>query len=82
MVSPDGQDVYVGLNMDDSYLVSSHDGGQTFGTPIKTNQSQPGHWWDANGAAIAPDGSVYFLVINFFLNYRGPAEITVVSSHD
>ena len=82
VVSPDGQDVYVGLNMNGSYLVSSHDGGQTFGTPIKTNRSMPGHWWDANGAAIAPDGSVYFLVINFFLNYRGPAEITVVSSHD
>lgn len=82
VVSPDGQDVYVGLNMDDSYLVSSHDGGQTFGTPIKTNRPTPGHWWDANGAAIAPDGSVYFVVINFFLNYRGPAEINVVSSHD
>ena len=82
-VSPDGQDVYVGLNMDDSFIVASHDGGQTFDTPIKTNtQPTPGHWWDANGAAIAPDGSVYFAVINFFLNYRGPAEINVVSSHD
>ena len=83
VVSPDSQDVYVGLNMDDSFIVASHDGGQTFGTPIKTNtQPTPGHWWDANGAAIAPDGSVYFAVINFFLNYRGPAEINVVSSHD
>jgi hypothetical protein len=83
VVSPDAQDVYVGLNVDDSFIVASHDGGQSFDAPIKTNpQPTPGHWWDANGAAIAPDGSVYFVVINFFLNYRGPAEINVVSSHD
>ena len=37
IVSPDGQDVYVGLNMGDSYVVSSHDGGETFEAPIKTN---------------------------------------------
>ncbi len=83
VVSPDGQDLYVGLNKDDSFIVASHDGGQTFDRPIRTNtQPTPGHWWDANGAAMAPDGSIYFAVINFFLNYRGPAEINVVSSHD
>ena len=83
VVSPDGQDVYIGLNMDDSFLVASHDGGQTFLAPIKTNtQPTPGHWWDANGAVIAPDGSIYYAVINFYLNYKGPAEINVVSSHD
>ncbi len=82
-VSPDGRDVYVGLNMDDSFIVASHDGGQTFAAPIRTNtQATPGHWWDANGAAIAPDGSIYYVVINFLLNYKGPAEINVVSSHD
>ena len=82
LVSPDGNDVYVGLNMDDSYIASSHDGGQTFGTPYKTNAPTPGHWWDANGAAMAPDGTPYFSVINFFLNYRGIAEVHVVTSHD
>jgi hypothetical protein len=83
VVSPDGQDVYVGLNMDDSFIVASHDGGATFLDPIRTNPvPTPGHWWDANGAAIAPDGSIYYVVINFFLNYEGPAEVNVVSSHD
>jgi hypothetical protein len=82
LVSPDGNDVYVGLNMDDSYIVTSHDGGQTFGPPYKTNAPTPGHWWDANGAAVAPDGTPYFAVINFFLNYRGIAEVHVVTSHD
>lgn len=82
LVSPDGNDVYVGLNMDDSYIVTSHDGGQTFGTPYKTNAPTPGHWWDANGAAMAPDGTPYFSVINFFLNYRGIAQVHVVMSHD
>jgi hypothetical protein len=82
LVSPDGQDVYVGLNMDDSYVVTSHDGGQTFGIPVKTNPPTRGHWWDANGAALAPDGRPYFVVINFFLDYRGPAEINVITSRD
>jgi len=82
LVSPDGQDVYVGLNMDDSYIVTSHDGGQTFGEPFKTNQPTPGHWWDANGAAMAPDGRAYFVVINFLLNYRGPSDVNVITSYD
>ena len=34
------------------------------------------------GCAIAPDGSIYYVVINFFLDYKGPADINVVSSHD
>ncbi|MBA3832284.1 MAG: exo-alpha-sialidase [Chthoniobacterales bacterium] len=82
LVSPDAKDVYVGLNEDDSYIATSHDGGQTFGTPFKTNGPTPGHWWDANGAAMAPDGTPYFVVIDFFLDYRGPASVYVVSSHD
>ncbi len=81
VVSSDGQDVYVGLNSDDSYFVSSHDGGATFSAPVRTSHT-PGHWWDHNGGAIAPDGTVYFVVINFFLNYRGVSEINVISSHD
>lgn len=82
LVAPDGNDVYIGLNMDDSYIVSSHDGGETFGTPFKTNSPTPGHWWDANGAAMGPDGTLYFVVINFFLDYRGTAEVNVVRSRD
>ncbi len=83
VVSPDGQDVYVGFNKDDSYIAASHDGGASFARPIRTNtEPTPGHWWDANGAAIAPDGSIYYVVINFHLDYKGPAEINVVSSHD
>ena len=82
LVSPDGRDVYVGLNQDDSYVVTSHDGGETFSAPFKTNQPSPGHWWDANGAAMGPDGRPYFVVIDFFLNYKGPAGVYLVSSQD
>ena len=81
LVSPDGNDVYIGFNEDDSYFVTSHDGGQTFGTPIRTSHT-PNHWWCHNGAAMGPDGSVYFVVINFLLNYRGTSDINVISSHD
>ncbi|HEY1770767.1 MAG TPA: sialidase family protein [Chthoniobacterales bacterium] len=80
-VSPDGRDVYVGLNEDESFLVASHNGGATFDAPVLTSHT-PGHWWDHNGATIAPDGSIYFVAINFFLDYRGDAEISVISSHD
>ena len=83
VVSPDGQDVYVGFNKNDSYIAASHNGGASFERPVRTNPAPtPGHWWDANGAAIAPDGSIYYVVINFLLDYKGPAEINLVSSHD
>ncbi len=81
LVSPDAQDIYVGLNEDDSYIVSSHDGGQSFGRPVRTSHT-PGHWWDHNGAAMGPDGTPYFVAIDFRLNYRGPASVYLLSSRD
>jgi hypothetical protein len=81
VVSPDARDIYVGLNTDDSYFVASHDGGQTFGAPVRTSRT-PNHWWCHNGGAIGPDGTVYFVAINFLLDYRGMAEINVIRSSD
>ena len=51
VVSPDGQDVYVGLNKDDSYIVTSHDGGQSFET---TDKNQHPHTQVIGGTRTAP----------------------------
>ena len=36
-ISPDGQDVFVAFNHADSWVVASHNGGATFGTPAMTS---------------------------------------------
>lgn len=59
-ISPNGQDVYVAFNHADSWVVSSRDGGQTWGTPIMTNPaSESGHryYYHFDGTVLA-DGSV------------------------
>jgi len=80
VISPDGQDVYVGFNWDDSYVVSSHDGGGTFGTPVQT--SNDGRIWFHSAGAVAPNGDVYFAVADYALDYTGPTHINVLRSTD
>jgi hypothetical protein len=59
VISPSGRDVYVAFNHKfDSMVVASHDFGATFLPPQKVNDDHL--WWYANGAAMAPDGEVYF----------------------
>lgn len=79
-VSGDGQHVYVAFNKEDSYVVSSHDGGATFGPPVRTHQS--GRTWYHTGGAVAPDGSVYFGGAEYHPNYNGPTRVNVLRSHD
>jgi hypothetical protein len=57
-ISPTGKDVYIAFNSSDSYVVSSHDFGATFGTRVKTNSDTL--YWFAEGGAVAPNGNVYF----------------------
>jgi len=59
-VSPDGQDVYVAYNKADSYVVASHDGGVTWGAPVRTNPtSEHGtrYYYHYHGTVL-PDGTV------------------------
>jgi len=60
VISPTGRDVYVSFNGKyATYVVASHDYGQTFLRPTRTNGID--HvWWYSDGGTIAPDGSVYF----------------------
>ena len=79
-ISPDGQDVYVGFNWSDSFVVASHDGGATFGPEVQTNDDN--RYWFHTGAAVAPDGTVYIAVVDFSQDYAGSADVGVLKSDD
>ena len=80
VVSADGQDVYVGFNQSDSYVVSSHDGGASFGAPVQT--SNDGRYWFHSAGAIAPNGDVTFAAVDYSQDYSGEAHINVLRSTD
>jgi len=77
-ISKNGQNVYIAFNASDSYVVSSHDGGNTFSAPLKTNNDT--RYWFANGGVVAADGTVYFAEADFSQTYVGPAHIDVLKS--
>jgi hypothetical protein len=77
-ISKDGQNVYIAFNASDSYVVSSHDAGNTFSAPVKTNNDT--EYWFANGGVVAADGTVYFSEADFSQTYAGPSHINVLKS--
>ncbi|HKN46849.1 MAG TPA: sialidase family protein, partial [Candidatus Polarisedimenticolia bacterium] len=77
-ISKDGQNVYIAFNASDSYVVSSHDAGNTFSAPVKTNNDT--EYWFANGGVVAADGTVYFSEADFSQTYAGPGHIDVLKS--
>jgi hypothetical protein len=80
LVSPDGQDVYVGFNWSHSYVAASHDGANTFATAVKT--SNDSRAWYHSGGCIAPNGDVYFAAADFRATFRGTADIDLIRSTD
>lgn len=79
-ISPDGQDVYVGFNQSDSYVVSSHDHGVSFAQPVVT--SSDNRYWFHSAGAVAPNGDVYFAAADYSGDYSGPTDINVLRSTD
>jgi PEP-CTERM motif len=79
-ISPDGQDVYVGFNQSDSYVVSSHDGGMTWNPPVQT--SNDGRYWFHSAGTVAPNGDVYFAAADYSGDYTGPVHVNVLRSTD
>lgn len=79
-ISPDGRDVYVGLNRSDSYVCVSHDYGATFEPQIKTNNDT--RYWFHTGAAVGPNGNAYIAVVDFSQNYRGDANVGLLRTTD
>jgi len=79
-VSANGRDVYIAFNASDSFVTASHDYGATFSQPIRTNNDK--RYWFHTGGIVAPDGSVYFAVIDYSQDYTGDAHINVLKSVD
>ncbi len=77
-ISPNGQHVYIAYNSSDSYVVSSHNYGASFGSPVKTNNDA--RYWFHNGGAVASNGDVYFSAVDFSQDYTGDAYIDVLKS--
>ncbi|WP_374687044.1 sialidase family protein [Promineifilum sp.] len=79
-ISADGQHVYLAFNASDSYVVASHDFGQTWSAPVRTNQD--GRYWFHSAGAVAPDGTVYFGAVDYSQDYTGDSFISVLRSAD
>jgi hypothetical protein len=79
-----GQDVYVGYNHAQKVWVSaSHDGGNTFTSNVVNPNGKLG-WSLAGGAAIDPNGNVYFSWSGYTQNggAKGPVNLYVSKSTD
>lgn len=79
-ISPDGQDVYVAFNASDSYVVASHDYGQSFSAPVRTNNDS--RYWFHSAGAVAPNGHVYFATADYSQDYSGSIAISLIRSTD
>ncbi len=79
-ISADGRHVYVAFNASHSYVAASHDFGQTFSAPVKTNNDT--RYWFHSAGAVAPDGRVYFAAVDYSQDYTGESYIDVLRSLD
>jgi hypothetical protein len=78
--SRDGKDVYIAFNASHSYVVASHDAGESFPPPVETNSDR--RYWFHTGGAVAPNGDVYFAATDYGQDYRGDVHINVLQSTD
>ncbi len=78
--SRDGRDVYVAFNASDSYVAASHDYGQTFAPPVRTNTDN--RYWFHTAGAVGPGGEVFFGATDYSQNYHGNARVRLLRSSD
>jgi len=79
-ISPTGRDVYIAFNHSESWIVASHDGGRTFGTPVQTSHDR--RYYFHSAGAVAPDGSVTFAAQAYAQTYRGDVIVDAIHSSD
>jgi hypothetical protein len=81
VISPSGKDVYLAFNSKtDAYAVASHDFGETFSAPVKTNSDA--FQYLAYGGTVAPNGNVYFGETGESRRAVGPEPVALVASTD
>lgn len=87
VVAPNGEDVYIGTNMVDSYIVSSHDRGDTWSKPVKTNTEDDQYFFH-EGGVVLPDGTVVFSSTGYGccpygkLSWKRPTQVWIIRSTD
>ena len=78
-VSRNGNDIYIGFNSSDSYVVVSHDGGFHFTAPLKMNTDS--RYYFHQGVAISPsNGNVAYISTSDYTsgnNYNGDSNVRV-----
>ncbi len=79
-VSWDGRDVYLAFNASNAFVASSHDYGETWETPIMTNNDARS--WFHSGAAVALNGDVYFASSDYAADFRGEVGVSIIRSTD
>lgn len=75
-VSADGSDLYIGFNQASSWVAQSHNGGVTWRRAVQTSHTP--RFFFANGAVVAPDGTVAISQASYRLNGRRPGAIQIV----
>jgi len=79
-VSRDGKDVYLAFNSSHSFVAASHDYGETWQAPIKTNRGF--RYWFHSGGAVAANGDVYFASSDYTVDFSGVVHISIIRSVD
>jgi hypothetical protein len=78
-VSRNGNDIYIGFNSSDSYVVVSHDGGFHFTSPLKMNTDS--RYYFHQGVAISPsNGNIAYISTSDYTsgnNYNGDSFVRV-----
>jgi len=77
-ISPNGQHVYIAFNASDSWVVASHDFGQTFLPAVKTSNDT--RYWFHSAGAVAPNGNIYFASADYSQTYAGDVHLNVLRS--
>ncbi|MGQ0796825.1 MAG: sialidase family protein [Methanobacteriota archaeon] len=81
-ISDDGRDAYVAFTNGDPFVSASHDGGLSFGRPVKITPPLNKRYWFPEGGVVTPDGNVYFSMSIESTVGTGPVELVVLRSVD
>jgi hypothetical protein len=78
-ISANGKHVYVAFNHSDSYVAASHDFGETFSAPVKTNDDD--RYYFAGGGNVTGGGTIAtFSESSYTQSSTGPIEVTTITT--